>query len=155
MSPWGIHSTAREFHRAFQLCYGNGLPAKHGVPNALVPGIVCLVFAIELGLKAVHASDGSPQSGHSLSMLFEKLSDDSKAQILSESGIEGQSFRENLAEVSNAFVEWRYVHEAPGSRSINVQFLEGVWSAVNAVANRRADIERAAIRAARERKGEA
>lgn len=154
MSPWGIHSTAREFHRAFELCYGNGLPAKNGMPNALVPGVVCLVFAIELGLKAVHASDGSPQTGHSLSALFEKLSDLSKEQILFESGIEAASFRENLAEVSNAFVEWRYVHEGLGYRSISVQFLESLWAAVNTVANRRADLERAAMRAAREAREE-
>lgn len=153
MTPWGIYSTAHEFRVAFERCYGNGLPAEHGVPNALVPGIVCLVFAIELCLKAIHASDGTIQSGHNLHQLFNKLSDKSRAEVLIESGVEEASFLDNLAEVSNAFVEWRYIHEELGYRTISVQFLEMLWVAVNTVMQRRADAERAARRAAKQPNG--
>lgn len=148
MTPAGIHASSKSFHHAYELCYGNGLPANNGVPNAIVPGVVCLVFAIELGFKAILASDGiSNKKIHPLVDLFERLSPDSKSEVIFESGVEGESFLENLKLVSSAFQEWRYIHEHRGIKSISMPFLEMLWTGVNIVASRRVERQRAELRA--------
>lgn len=150
MTPWSVYSTARQFRSAFELCYGNGVPAKDGTSKPLIPGVVCLVFSIELALKAIRLSDGAPQTGHNLTTLFDGLLETSRRDVIFESGAEEASLRENLAAISNAFVEWRYVHEQLGYRSISVEFLEMLWFALDKILARRMSVARAEARARRE-----
>jgi hypothetical protein len=52
MTPAAALSSSRNFLRGYELCTGNGLPAENGIPNAIVPGIVCLAFSVELAIKS-------------------------------------------------------------------------------------------------------
>ncbi len=139
MTPAATLSISRTFHRGYELCTGNGLPAENGEPNAIIPGIVCLAFSIELGLKSILFAVNKPSTGHRLDRLFEELPEPEQQAVLFESCAEPSSFRENLALVANAFVEWRYIYERRGFQSISEQFLLMLWRAVDTVAERKVE----------------
>ena len=146
MTPAATLSIARSFHLASEKCRGSGLPADQGVPNAIVPSIVCLAFAIEVGLKAISFASNSPTSGHRLDKLFEALPEADRMKVLFHSGVEESSFEQNLEQVASAFVEWRYIYEQRGVVSISEQFLQMLWFAVESVAAEKAEQQREALR---------
>jgi hypothetical protein len=77
----------------------------------VVPAIVCAAFSIELGFKALVLQSGGSVSGHNLEKLFSALETPTQQQIVSAVGVAKEEFNSSLAEASNAFVEWRYIHE--------------------------------------------
>ena len=145
MTPASVLSLSKEFHRGFELCYGNGLPANNGVKNAIVPGVVCLAFSIELALKAILVGRNSSSGGHHYVDLFAKLPDEIKTEIERLTiGDEG-SFTNRLEAVSNAFVEWRYIFEEPGYHSIDIEFLAKLYAAVTQIGERYVSAQRAKL----------
>ena len=143
MTPASILSVSKDFHRGFELCYGNGLPASNGVSNAIVPAVVCLAFSVELGFKAILVGLNKPSEGHKFVELFNKLPCDIKTEIqLVVVGGESE-FSSRLESVSNAFVKWRYIFEENGYYSIDLDFLVKLHSAVTQVATRFVDEQRA------------
>lgn len=112
----------------------------------MVPSIVCLAFAIEVGLKAIAFASNSPASGHRLDKLFEALPEADRKKVLFHSGVEESSFAQNLELVANAFVEWRYIYEQRGVMTISEQFLQMLWFAVETVAAEKAEQQREALR---------
>ena len=136
MTPASVLSISKRFHRAFELCYGNGLPSNNGVSNAIVPAVVCLAFSIELGFKAILVGCGKPSEGHKFVELFEKLPDEIQAEIRRLVVGDDGDFENSLRPVSNAFVEWRYIFEETGSHSINVDFLSKLHDAVAQIAEK-------------------
>jgi len=149
MTPASVLSTSKDFHRAFELCYGNGLPANNGVSNAIVPAVVCLAFSIELGFKAILVGNGKPSEGHKFGELFEKLPVEIRAEIQRLVVGEDGGFESSLTLVSNAFVEWRYIFEEPGYHSIDVEFLSKLHDAVTQIAERYVSEQRAKLLAAK------
>ncbi|AKR43175.1 hypothetical protein [Methylophilus sp. TWE2] len=145
MTPASVLSTSKNFHRAFELCYGNGLPAKNGVSNAIVPAVVCLAFSIELGFKAILVGSGKPSEGHKFFDLFGKLPVEIQAEIQRLVVGEDEGFESSLTLVSNAFVEWRYIFEEPGYHSIDVEFLSKLHDAVTQIAERYVSEQRAKL----------
>lgn len=142
MTPAATLSISRTFHRGYELCTGNGLPAENGQSNAIIPGIVCLAFSIELAFKSILLAVSKPTSGHKLDQLFQRLPAAEQHEVILESGVDTQSFHENLALVANAFVEWRYIYERPGAHSISEQFLQMLSHAADAVAARKVNSSR-------------
>lgn len=128
MTPAAILSISMSFHRGHELCYGNGLPADNGEKNAPIPAVVCLAFATELALKANLLAEKAPSEGHSLLELFEKLDTETRRAVRSKCGLKAEDFDVELGAVSKAFVEWRYIYETPGYHSINLPFLQSLWS---------------------------
>lgn len=145
MTPASVLSTSKNFHRAFELCYGNGLPANNGVSNAIVPAVVCLAFSIELGFKAILVGCGKPSEGHKFVELFGKLPVEIQVEIQRLVVGEDADFENNLTLVSNAFVEWRYIFEETGYHSINVDFLSKLHDAVTKIAERYVSEQRAKL----------
>jgi hypothetical protein len=109
MTPASVLSISKEFHRGYELCFGNGLPADNGLKNALIPAIL-------LGCN-------KPSEGHKFVELFNKLPNEIKAEIESLVPSNGNEFSHRLAAVSNAFVEWRYIFEESGYHSIDIEFM--------------------------------
>ena len=149
MTPAATLSVSRQFFRGYELCWGNGLPASNGEANALVPGVVCLAFSIELGLKAIILAAQGSAVGHKIENLFNLLSEDDQNIICRHTGCTREQFEHELSAVSNAFVEWRYIHEKPGFHSTSVQFLLALHAAIEMVAERNARAHRALLRSER------
>ena len=136
MTPASILSQSLTFQHGSELCIGNGLPAENGKLNALIPGIVCLVFAIELAIKSLLLADKNPSGGHKLDELFGKLSPVVRAEVIRHVGLSEEAFIDELQIVANAFSDWRYIYEAPGLHSINLPFLQSVWIPLVELADR-------------------
>ena len=145
MTPASILSVSKDFHRGFELCYGNGLRASNGVRNATVPAVVCLALSVELGFKAILAGLNKPSEGHKFVELFSKLSSDIKADIQHLVVGDENEFSSRLESVSNAFVEWRYIFEENGCHSIDLDFLVKLHSAVNQIGIRFVNEQRAKL----------
>ena len=138
MTPANILSQSRTFQRGYELCIGNGLPAENGKQNALIPGVVCMAFAIELAIKSLLLSDKNPSGGHKLNELFGKLNPAVRAEVIRQAGLSEQTFLHELQIAASAFVDWRYIYETPGLHSINLPFLESVWIPLAEIADRAA-----------------
>jgi hypothetical protein len=93
-------------------------------------------------MKAILIGSGLPSSCHRLTQLFESLPEQDQKKVIFESGVEEESFHENLLLVANAFVEWRYVYEHRGVKSISEQFLSMLWHAVETVAELKVSAQR-------------
>lgn len=145
MTPASVLSLSNNFYRGFELCYGNGQPAENGEKNAIIPGIVCLAFSIELGLKAILVGCEKPANGHELLDLFERLPTEDKTEIERLTVGNSDCFIEQISLVSNAFVKWRYLYEHPGWSNISVEFLMQLHTAVDQVAQRYVDVQRAKL----------
>ena len=145
MTPASVLSASKSFHRGFELCYGNGLPANNGVSNAIVPAVVCLAFSIELGFKAILLGCKKPSDGHKFVELFGKLPSELRAEIERLVGGEDGGFLGSLELVSNAFVEWRYIFEEPGYHSIYIEFLSKLHDTVMQIAERFVSEQRAKL----------
>ena len=135
MTPAAALSIAKQFHRAFELCRGNGLVAADGRSNVDIPGIVNLAFAIELGLKASHFSHKTLiRRGHKLDQLYAALPQTDREFIAHHSSLGEEKIALGLPEVANAFEEWRYIYEESGTITISVQFLMLFWLGVEKLA---------------------
>ena len=99
----------------------------------LVPGIVCAAFSVELGLKAQIMEDGRMAKGHRLFDLFQKLDPKCQSNLVKLVGLDQETFENELAHMSEAFVQWRYVYEHD-EVSINLGFLEKLVRAMQALA---------------------
>ena len=149
MTPASVLSTSKSFHRGFELCYGNGLPANNGVLNAIVPAVVCLAFSIELGFKAILVGCEKPSDGHKFVELFAKLPCEIQDEIERLVDVENSSFKESLTLVSNAFVEWRYIFEEAGYHSIDIGYLSKLHAVITQIAERYVSEQRAKLLAAK------
>ena len=134
MTPAAALSVARQFHRAFELCRGNGLTAADGKSNVDIPGVVNLAFAIELGLKASHFSYKDAVRGHRLDQLYHALPQLDQEFIAHRSSLGKDKIEADLPHVANAFQDWRYIHEEVGIITISLQFLMLFWHGVDDLA---------------------
>lgn len=123
-------NSSRSFHKAFQRAMESRSTGTTQVEMLAVPGIVCAAFAIELGFKALLLQKGAEARGHKLDKLFGKLESAEQAELIKVVGITDSDFSKELKAAANAFVDWRYVYEATGSVSANVDFLQRLSEAV-------------------------
>lgn len=139
MHPRAPLALSKSFLHAHHLCTGNGFPEGIVPRSAVMPGIVCLAFAVELGLKSILLSEGNSTAGHDLRSLFDRLTSSTQDELIFHSNVEPQSFRENLDLVSNAFVKWRYIFETQGTQSISEEFLLMLASGVQTIAIKKSE----------------
>lgn len=128
-SPAQIANASRTFVLAFERCMMQRPLPDGRFEMPLVPGVVCLAFSIELGLKAMAAQGGLALKGHRLADLFGKIPSDAQAAIVAETKVDRQRFEIEMEAVSEVFVEWRYVYEQP-SANLNLAFLQSLGGAV-------------------------
>lgn len=115
-------NSSRAFYLAFQRCMEQRPLLNGQVQFLVVPAVVCAAFSIELGLKAIVLRAGGSVSGHKLKELFGALEPPTQQLIFAAVGIERQEFDSSLEVASDAFVEWRYIHELE-STNVDMEFL--------------------------------
>lgn len=106
--PEHIKLTARCFFDAYEAL---DTETKFGPPK-----VVCLALADELIIKALLALESRDHGReHSIQALFGKLSVGTQAAILQKVQAPEHEFLRKIGEqeTSDAFVRWRYIHEAP------------------------------------------
>jgi hypothetical protein len=123
-------AVAKEFHHAFELCQGNGFKSLDDSRSPSIPAVVNLAFAIELAMKAVLFCYSPAPRGHELVELFGQFPDTDQAFIRGRVHYTTDEFDAGLDAVNKAFIEWRYIHEHRGLKSVSLQFLMILWSAV-------------------------
>lgn len=99
----------------------------------IVPAVVCAVFSVEIGFKAIILSEGGAASGHELARLFKKISPVTQNLILREVGLDLAAFNTTLNSISNAFVKWRYIYEKD-SAQVDINFVKKLAIATQKVA---------------------
>jgi hypothetical protein len=122
------------YHQAFAFCAASSdLYAKHLSRSpfngrAVAPFVVNAAFSIELYLKTLHAVDGPRARGHKLVALYDDLParhraelDKAAEQYASEYKIAAPvQYRARLAQLNDAFEQWRYVHESHALAAIHI-----------------------------------
>jgi len=88
----------------------------------VIPVVVNYAFAAEVNLKLILLSVGKQVRGHKLKSLYDLLPLELKDEIKREAKIGRMNFDTELARISDAFVDWRYIYETEG-KSLNVIFL--------------------------------
>ncbi|MBL0085198.1 MAG: hypothetical protein IPP44_00550 [Ideonella sp.] len=134
MHPKAPLQLSRSFLRAHHLCTGNGLSEGAAPRSAVVPGIVCLAFAAELGLKSLLLAESKHEDGHDLKVLFKKLNHATQVAVIERSEVEAESFEANLKAVANTFRKWRYIYQSTGVQSVSEDFLLMLNSGIQSVA---------------------
>lgn len=106
-----ISETANSYYLAAERCEEQRRINHNQVEWLLVPSVTNRAFSIELYLKEILTSDGVLKKGHKLDQLFNALSHERKTQIIEATGLDSEEFQRDLINISNAFVEWRYLYE--------------------------------------------
>jgi hypothetical protein len=102
-----------------------------GMPRSvfsIAPFVVNCAFAIELYLKTLAQIHGKSLKGHKLVELFDGLPDSARKAIeivmpdcaAKRRITEQVSFRDFLAELNDAFVEWRYCYELSNTGKVRI-----------------------------------
>lgn len=115
------------------------------VEKAVVPEVVCLAFAIELGLKALILLDKRRTVRvHELDVLYRRLSPGLRKAIEAAVPVpaypryvSSRTFKDVLEEHSRAFEEWRYVCEGGADLTADLSFLASLAKQVQAIADQR------------------
>ena len=125
--------TGVSFHPAAFRCAVAEDSGPQTISAPTSPLICCLAFACELYLKALLISRRRPSQGHGLVTLFNALhADDSKAvkeAYEQATGRKSIALAKDLATLSKAFVEWRYIFET-GKVQISIHRLANVAQAI-------------------------
>ena len=123
-------NSSKSFHKAFHRAMEPRPTGPNQFEMLAVPGVVCAAFAIELGLKALVLQKGVQAKGHDLEKLFSKLEPAQQTALIKAVGIAESDFNKELKATANAFIDWRYIYEAPGSVSANLDFLRRLSEAI-------------------------
>ena len=125
----GIFNQAMAFANTSAHLYEKDLrrPPRKGV--SVVPFVVNAAFSIELYLKALGQKHGKSLRGHELIKLHKALPGEAVVEInevsprcASKRALgEPHNFVAYLAELNNAFVQWRYVYELERSGAVRIE----------------------------------
>ena len=114
---------------------------KRPLPNGqfesfMVPAVVNLAFSIELYLKFLLAKNKTPHRGHKLLDLFDSLDSTIKQEIIDLTNYDKDEFELLLSKHTEAFVEWRYIHEKNVSINVDLKFMRKLIDCVESIVNR-------------------
>ena len=143
VKPQEVRNTSQSFFEAFLRCMERRPTEGGGISMPVVPGVVCVTFAAEVGLKAVLIAEGasSPWT-HDLEALFFQLSVEAQLTIIAKSGYPPPAFHDLLKDHALAFEEMRYIYEPlsqPWDESVqrfhhaDIDFLANLAAATNLV----------------------
>lgn len=128
---FGNHISVNIFHHGAEFYNSYEKLKNEGISTT--PGIVCLVFSIEIFLKSLEAQkhykekyqypDGTVYyddlfdvslvgRGHDLSKLFGNLSDKIRVEILTSYKEKYHSdLSKDISKIKSTFIDWRYIYE--------------------------------------------
>ena len=95
----------------------------------LIPGVVCLAFSIELGIKSILLASRNVPKTHNLAKLFVALPKDVQDSVVSACGQPRSVFDVSLAAIANVFEDWRYIYELDNPK-IDLSFLNSLADAI-------------------------
>lgn len=135
----GLMNQGLAFYNAGSRCIAgiNLTPTKINAP--MVPAVVCFAFAAELFLKLlVKIATGQAVRGHELADLLAAVPEESRSEMARHySSSDVTKLQADVASISSAFVEWRYVYER-GAIAINPQVVANVARAAYLVCRAKA-----------------
>jgi HEPN domain-containing protein len=110
--------------------------------TSAVPAVVCVAFAVELGLKAIFVAERKAKTNsHELHGLFTLLSEDVQQKIKAAVPPPSypkydppRTFEDALRAENNTFVEWRYSCEGGKDLTADFAFLNKLAEVVQSVA---------------------
>ena len=111
MDQFQAQNSSNAFYLAYHRCMEQRSLPDGKIQFLVVPAIVCAALSVELGFKALVLRAGGRAHGHDLKQLFSALGTSIQQQIISAVDVAEGEFESSLAEASNAFVQWRYIHE--------------------------------------------
>ena len=107
----------------------------------LIPSVILKALACEVGLKTLLKIEGKDaEKAHNLKTLFEKVENSHQAEISEvllakmkkvDESYNEQKLTEDLDEVKNAFIEWRYFYENPHKTSYT--FLNELYKSIRMI----------------------
>jgi HEPN domain-containing protein len=123
-----IFRQALSFAKTASHLYRKGLSSRPWNVHDVSPFVVNSAFSIELYLKTLAQYHGTLLKGHDLLKLLGSLPAAARADInavlpacrLEFPPVGQPELRECIAELANAFVEWRYLHEMARASAINI-----------------------------------
>jgi hypothetical protein len=130
-----MKGNAKTFRMAAERCLEMRQLPDGRIESPLVPAVVNLAFSSELYLKYIIAKEGVPRKGHELDKLFELLDPATQNEIINATSYNKDRFKEQLERHSNAFVDWRYLHDKDVSRNANIEFMKKLTYSVESIAN--------------------
>jgi len=112
-------------------------PSPNGqIEFFIVPAVVNLAFSIELYLKFLLAKNETPDStDHNLSKLFDLLDSTIQQEIIDLADYDKDEFELLLSKHTEAFVEWRYIHERNVSINVDLKFMRKLIDCVESIVN--------------------
>lgn len=128
----GLLNQAVGFFNAASRCFANVAITPRINNSPMTPGVVCAAFSVELYLKLLNLlASGNLQKGHKLDELFSSLPVKEQQKVAEKYG--NAAIAAHIAEMSNAFVTWRYEHEHE-ALAINPSALLAIATACHMVA---------------------
>lgn len=104
---------------------------EHSSAHLMIPQIVNAAFSCELMLKAtiiMEKKNPAPIIEHRLDLLFSMLCQYTQEQIRADASI--FNWDAFMCESSDAFVEWRYLHEKDEVRAISIADMQRLFFAL-------------------------
>jgi hypothetical protein len=103
------------------------------VTNSLTaPATVCYTFALEIYLKLLsHMAQVAIKRKHTLSILFDTLPKNYIQIIVKHYNLTEAELRKAITDVSNAFVEWRYLYEQNELLVVSIEVLSNICTALH------------------------
>lgn len=112
-------------------------PLPNGqIESFIVPAVVNLAFSIELYLKFLLAKNKTTKRRHELLDLFNLLDPSIKQDIIKLTNYNKDEFEVLLKKHSEAFREWRYIHESNESIGADLEFMRKLVECVESIVNR-------------------
>jgi len=153
MSNYAMNMGFESFKKASETLYTQAGINSVGIPTDIdyIPAyVVNTCFCIEVGLKSLLKGQGLNARGHELKTLFDQLNPTNKGlienyiiQFSKDPTKYQQWFEDNLDEVNEGFVKWRYFYEATqtptstsnvvNSVSANLNFLKRLMEAIDSI----------------------
>jgi hypothetical protein len=137
--PWALLDVARSFKIGADRCATMVQTGENTFEAPISPAIVCSAFACEVYLKSLASLPGEPiVGGHDLKYLFEALPSEIKIEISDKFESDfGSEIGPHLSDLAKSFVEWRYIYENNGPKSLNFKALTCILNALRLVAEKR------------------
>ena len=133
LSDQACFDTGISFHAAALKCALPETMQNGKIFAPTTPVICCFAFACELYLKALLLSTNRPSRGHKLALLLNALEKNDLNGVSAEyeriTGRKRFAFKKDVAEISDAFVEWRYIFEV-GTTQLSLARLSNIAEAI-------------------------
>lgn len=130
-----LKGNAKTFRMAAERCLEMWKLPDGRIESPLVPAVVNLAFSIELYLKYLIAKKGTPRKGHELAKLFAFLDTATQNEIITSTNYQKAEFESLVNKHSDAFVDWRYLHDEDVSRDVNIEFMRRLTYSIESIAN--------------------